>query len=389
MIFLLGGGMIYIGLTSPRPWFALISLPLLVSALGIWRVAPWARAATTATLVSMSAMFVAWLFMRGFTTWNTILLCGSLVFAWSTWRELRTPPETPDEPMISFALLLSESRFLEAPILAKVVSAAWGGTYTGISDESELNETTDEEGDSSRFVVGRSPLFFVQSPAGMFIVHHHEQPYFTEPDKAAAGMKDLRLRHAVENNKAWIAVDAMRAHHPEASRESLYPHVARLVAELSGPDCLAIYQPQTGRLNAWDPSLEQTLKEDYASAMAAPALVPVVDVDGNSPEMKRAVEEARRRFPEFVDAFKRKDGQDFTIKAPVTRGDRTEYIWINVLGFEPEFIHGTLGNEPVDLGGLKLGDRVEVPIGDLNDWVYMKNDKPVGLFTRKAMGLPG
>jgi uncharacterized protein YegJ (DUF2314 family) len=34
---------------------------------------------------------------------------------------------------------------------------------------------------------------------------------------------------------------------------------------------------------------------------------------------------------------------------------------------------------------MKLGDRVEVPIKDLNDWLYFRDGKPQGLFTVKVL----
>jgi len=74
------------------------------------------------------------------------------------------------------------------------------------------------------------------------------------------------------------------------------------------------------------------------------------------------------------------------VKAGITVDDVTEFIWIEVLGLEPDFIHGTLANDPVDLGDLALGSRVEVPLADLSDWAYAKGDgPPVGLFSVQAV----
>jgi uncharacterized protein YegJ (DUF2314 family) len=39
----------------------------------------------------------------------------------------------------------------------------------------------------------------------------------------------------------------------------------------------------------------------------------------------------------------------------------------------------------VELGGLKMGDPIEIPLGDLNDWAFIRNGEPVGLFTTKAI----
>mgnify|MGYP003329175806 CR=1 FL=1 len=49
-----------------------------------------------------------------------------------------------------------------------------------------------------------------------------------------------------------------------------------------------------------------------------------------------AVAEATRRWPEFVAAFSARDGEGHSVKAPITRGERTEFIWIEVDRIEPD-----------------------------------------------------
>lgn len=51
----------------------------------------------------------------------------------------------------------------------------------------------------------------------------------------------------------------------------------------------------------------------------------------------------------------------------------------------PSFIRGRLGNDPVDLGNLKIGSRVEIAKDKVEDWAYMKNGSPVGLFTVRVL----
>ena len=103
--------------------------------------------------------------------------------------------------------------------------------------------------------------------------------------------------------------------------------------------------------------------------------------------MIEAVAEARDRWPEFVEAFhERREGEWFSVKVPVTVDGVTEFIWVEVTGIEPEYIHGTLGNDPVDLGGLKMGDVVEVPVAELNDWsIRYPDGDSHGMFTLEAI----
>ncbi len=73
------------------------------------------------------------------------------------------------------------------------------------------------------------------------------------------------------------------------------------------------------------------------------------------------------------------------VKVRLTVDEVTEYIWIKPIGFEPHFVHGTLANDPVDLGDLKIDDQVELPIEDVCDWGYLQNGEPVGFYSVKAI----
>ncbi|MCH7861730.1 MAG: DUF2314 domain-containing protein, partial [Proteobacteria bacterium] len=69
-------------------------------------------------------------------------------------------------------------------------------------------------------------------------------------------------------------------------------------------------------------------------------------------------------------------------------GDMTEFIWVNVTAIEGDEIHGELGNNPVDLENLKIGDSLRVKLTDLNDWLYTDGDELVGGFTTKVLMNP-
>ncbi len=287
-------------------------------------------------------------------------------------------PEADDEsgPMISLVLLLREPRYLEATILTEIVEAAWGGKYSGDEHEDEKDG----------FVVGEPPMFAVQSPEAFFMVNNIDQPYIEDLDAVLEDVKELRLRKALLDHRAWLSVDLISMQDEAAPREKAYGQIAKLIAELSGPDCLAIYQPATGTINVWDAELEEKLRGPNAlEEFAVPSNLPVVGIDNDDPRMQAAQAEARSRWPEFVEAFNKQDGENFAVKVPITAEGNTEFIWVEVTGLEPEFIHGTLGNDPVDLGDLKLGDPVEVPVNELNDWGFLRDGEPFGLFTVKVL----
>lgn len=289
------------------------------------------------------------------------------------------------EPMVSMVLLLKESRYLEARILAQVVSSAWGGEYE-FQDCSEPPNLDPDSGGSGRLVTGATPLFTILAPDGLYIVHNQARPYFDDVEGAAQSTGEARTRKAIQEHQAWLSVDCVSAFPKGVEQRQMYPQIARLIAELGGPDVLAILRPETGQFNLWDEELETVLRSPEAMReWATPVKLPVINVEDDDPRMKAAVDEARSRWPEFVEAFRTKDCEHYAIKTPLKDGDNIEHIWVEVDGIETQYVHGTLGNDPVDLPNYKLGDRVEIPVAEIEDWCFMRNNQPSGLFTTKVL----
>lgn len=381
---LLIGGALVIVLTPINGNSYTLGLGLwsLVLGAGIWRKQAWTRVATTVTF-AIGTVWGIYLCVKLGPSWPRGLMaaCGVLG-AWIFWREL-APDDDSDTPMVSLVLLLKQPKYLEAAVLAEVLKSAWGLPFEVGRDE---GETVKEEG-AKPFVLGESPLFMVSTGDAMFVLHNHTNSYFSEVEQLADRIPDLRQRKLVTDQQAWLSVDCMWT--TDGVRETQYPRIARAIAELADDTVLGLFQPETSRLIPWEEALEVRLRKgENLDDLFRATQVPVVQVSDDDPRMKAAVAEARRRWPEFVAAFKaRQPGGNYAVKAPITREDNTEFIWLEVIGLEPEYIHGKLANDPVDLGGLKLGDQVEVPLSDLNDWTFShkESDEPAGLFTVKVL----
>jgi len=368
-------------------WFTSVALLMLICGVGLWFNQQWARWSAIAVVLILTGAIAGSAFLAGtFSLIHWLTIGFSIWVVRDIWKDF-SPTKIanrdiddvdPDrEPMVSLVLLLREPRYLEARVLGEIVSSAWDEDFSGGKDESDDN--------AMRYVVGETPLFIIQSPEAMFLVHNRAEQYFDNMAGVLDHLKELRLHKAVEDHRAWLSVDLMSIH-TDVAKETMYPRIASLIAELGGPDCTAIFQPGTGSINVWHPQLADKLRgPDCLEQFGLPANVPVIPVSDDDPRMQAAVAEARSRWPEFVDAFQKRSGEQFAIKAPITVGDNTEYIWVQVDGLEPEFIHGKLGNDPVDLGDMKLGDQVEIPVKELNDWLFMRDGQPVGLFTVKVV----
>jgi uncharacterized protein YegJ (DUF2314 family) len=109
----------------------------------------------------------------------------------------------------------------------------------------------------------------------------------------------------------------------------------------------------------------------------------VVQLGADDPGLVAAAAEARRRWPEFVAAFnEHRAGRKCAVKyaAPI-KGGGAEQIWIMVTALGSDTISGTLANTPVADIGLKLGDAVTIPTGDIKDWLITDGQAMTGGFS--------
>jgi uncharacterized protein YegJ (DUF2314 family) len=56
-------------------------------------------------------------------------------------------------------------------------------------------------------------------------------------------------------------------------------------------------------------------------------------------------------------------------------------MWVSDLSFSSNQFEGVLGNEPVYVGELHLGDHVTVDPQDISDWLIIDNNELLGGFT--------
>jgi uncharacterized protein YegJ (DUF2314 family) len=321
--------------------------------------------------------------------WHWIVIVGVLFSFWGDWANFmpilkgtKTWDDFADgeigegksDSLISIVLLQRQPRSLDPVILKETLSEAWGGSF---DDESE-----------DQFVTGEDPVHFVRNQQGMWLIHNHPEPY-DDPVEMANSIPELRLKTAVAEHRAWLSVDLMVPGNEDLPLDTFYPYIFRLIKDLANDDTLVIYRPESGSLNIWDREVAASLgSEDPLQSFSRPSNPSVFAVQEDDPRMLAAVKEARDYFHVFRDHWAgRKEGQYFAVKAKITRDEITEYIWIEVTGLEPDYVHGTLGNEPVNLAGLKLGSQVEVPFSDLKDWTVMIDEEtpPLGLYTVKVV----
>lgn len=284
-------------------------------------------------------------------------------------------PETSYTPA-SIVLLEREFREIEQPRLKALVEKAWGV---------EINDSTDDQS-RERITYAGAPMGMISVGGYMFLFHNFPKPYFNLTEKEIEAVPEQRTRQAVRDSRSWRSVDFLGD--PDApdgpGRQAAYALLAKLAAELAGNGTLGLYFPELKRFFPYnDDTLRALGADDVLAELKKLHIewVPVMSDDDT--ELIAAMDEARRRFGEFEDAFAERgpDGRPFAIKAAFSDGDHTEHMWVEVTAIEAGRVLGFLRSSPVNIRGLTQDQRVTVNVTDISDWIGVSNGKPIGNFT--------
>jgi uncharacterized protein YegJ (DUF2314 family) len=130
-----------------------------------------------------------------------------------------------------------------------------------------------------------------------------------------------------------------------------------------------------------------------ATHVSAPALAQqggIINVPTQDKAMAAAIESAKATLPKFFERLVKPETGDerFAVKIRYDTSRRTadgEHIWANQVVREGDKVSATISNQPRDIAGLKMGQRVTVPVSRLTDWMFVRDSKYHGAYTLRAM----
>jgi len=276
-------------------------------------------------------------------------------------------------PLRAFALLRNRPRKLTQAELTQAAHRAWG------------KRLSEDPTNAACAVVSENGLGFIQIDGIRIGLGAANGRYVPDVKQAAAEIEDLRLRQAFESHTSWWGVDFMEAA-VNISKAKAYQMVGRLAAEFIDDGVTMLYAPEYHRATVITENTRQQLRgNDPLEAVFHASRAPLLQVKGDEPAMQKAIAEARRRWPEFAEAFvNRKAGHHFAVKrgfASEKGKDHQEFMWVQVLDIEEDRIIGVLDNDPVYVKNLRAGDRVISQPDDVIDWIFKGDDDLVGNFT--------
>ncbi|MBC8064979.1 MAG: DUF2314 domain-containing protein [Chlorobia bacterium] len=113
---------------------------------------------------------------------------------------------------------------------------------------------------------------------------------------------------------------------------------------------------------------------------------PVSSVSDDDPEMNKAIQKARDTLNSFIAELKKQGNREFAVKAGLSTPEGgIEHIWIDDPVYDGNQFKGKLGNEPLRLKDVKLGDPIVVEREKVSDWIIMDGEKMTGGYTAKVL----
>ncbi|MFO1004121.1 MAG: DUF2314 domain-containing protein [Planctomycetaceae bacterium] len=287
-------------------------------------------------------------------------------------------PET-DRPLLSVVLLQKKLPSLTEKHIADSIQKAW---------KQKVNVGDGGKKDATDFVVKGGPGFVIQCQQTRCMVILDEKPYLEA--EAFKDVQELRTRKMLQEHKTWLSLDLIGDTHRKsaAEQEQAMNRIIQLAVEMADRNTVGVLLPSEKIVLPMSDEILAAMKADQAlKALRKSSNAAVIGASGDDPKMLAATAEARRTWSEFVKAFrnKPKNSENFSAKFPFDAPDQKEFMWVEVDSINGDTVTGRLGNDPVWVKDLKLGDEVRMKVSDLSDWMYLKDGEIVGGYTVKVL----
>jgi len=116
----------------------------------------------------------------------------------------------------------------------------------------------------------------------------------------------------------------------------------------------------------------------------------ITNVSPQNEAVNVAIAKAKGTLPVFFarNAKPQPGDSGFAVKIryPTGKPDGSgEHIWASNVVRDGDTVSATIANEPREIPGLAKGQRVTVPVSQLTDWMYIRDDRYHGAYTVRAL----
>lgn len=172
----------------------------------------------------------------------------------------------------------------------------------------------------------------------------------------------------------------------KADASKAYGVLGKLSAELLEDAYLGIYFPQTNEIVPTALDLPYKLRAFLSLEELHETSAIIVPVEEDDPRLAEVVAEARARWPEFLEAFSRRQESDaFLVKSRFADENGEEWMWSTLERIEESKLIGRLANAPNEVKNVSEGDEVGIQAQEIGDWFYANESEQVGQFSARLL----
>lgn len=101
--------------------------------------------------------------------------------------------------------------------------------------------------------------------------------------------------------------------------------------------------------------------------------------------MNAAIQRAQETLPQFIDALQYPESPDLyysvKVRFPYGSAGAAEHLWVGNLAYSGGRFTGLMGNEPVYIDSVQMGDSLVVDPKDVTDWMIVDGEQFYGGFS--------
>ena len=274
----------------------------------------------------------------------------------------------------SIVVFEEKPRTLAATDLAARLTEATGREFRVV-------DTSDDLAEDRVWVDGRTGRVRID---GVDVRFEFLERSRVDPEEAARSVRETRTAHCFRIHRSMLdlrlserSADAADA----ARRLRILTQVTATV--LDDANSLLVSFSSTRQIFVVGDETRAALRQpDPIAAMREAEQPPVFGIADDDPEMLAAVAEARKRWPEFLAAWKKRGAREaFHVKFAADDGEHVEHLWLTVESLDDERVSGRIGNAPVALKGFELNSEHALPVGEVEDWIHANAEGMSGGFS--------
>ncbi len=236
---------------------------------------------------------------------------------------------------------------------------------------------------------GMSGFAVLHDGVPMFYFVSAARPYCDNPADVATRFEDTRARTAFAEHTAWLSIDAVGGMPPESVKDEVLTFMGKVAAELMDHDSTLLFATWLDRVALPGEEAERALREGrYLEVFNTDDELntPIVHTGSNQAPVDRAIAQAQTNYPTLLSAWDRLGASsEAMVKGRFSSGSSDEYMWVKVRSIGDDGVTGELVNEPAHIAGLRKGQDITVPHGQVVDWACLIDGKPHGLYVERVL----